>query len=412
MRRLHLRYDSALEGTGITVRSLAQHARLATFMLGHFSVDFMSGLLPALYPILALELALDYGAIGSLALAYTAAVSLTQPFFGYLADRWGVRRLAPLSLLWSGVLLALYGFVHSPALLYPLAFLAGLGSGAYHPIGASRAAQLASERHRNTTMSIYTVSGTIGYALGPLAGVVLFRSFGPSGTLAALPLGLLTAILVGAALRHYVEHLPETATGHQRGRLAIDWRALLPVLAVAMLRSWAFMTVTTFAPVWYRERGYEVLYGVVASVIVASGAAGTLLGGILADRIGSWRVLIGSLALAIPALLAFTAFPGPVGILAASTFGLLADASISVTLVAAQRLLPGRAGVASGFILGMGFVTGGIGAPVTGWLADQIGLPLALASTSLALAVALALCRLIPAPVLRHPALAPVASRS
>uniref|UniRef100_A0A7C5VUC4 MFS transporter n=1 Tax=Thermomicrobium roseum TaxID=500 RepID=A0A7C5VUC4_THERO len=382
-----------------------QRARLATFMLGHFSVDLMSGLLPALYPLLALELQLEYGAIGALALAYTAAVSLTQPLFGYLADRWGVRRLAPLSLAWSGLFLGLYGFVHHPELLYPLAFLAGLGSGAYHPVGASRAAQLAPEHHRNTTMSVYTVSGTVGYALGPLAGALLFRAFGSAGTLVALPLGLVAAVLVRWGLGRFTEvsssQRPYHASPHRT-----DWRALVPILAIVMLRSWTFMTVATFAPVWYREMGYELLYGVVATVIVASGALGTLLGGILADRLSSWRVLLGSLTLAIPALLAFAASGGPLGLIAAAAFGLLADASISITLVAAQRLLPGRTGVASGFILGMGFVTGGIGAPVTGWIADRIGLQLALASNATALLAALALCWVVPAWVFRRPALA------
>lgn len=382
-----------------------QRARLATFMLGHFSVDLMSGLLPALYPLLALELQLEYGAIGALALAYTAAVSLTQPLFGYLADRWGVRRLAPLSLAWSGLFLGLYGFVHHPELLYPLAFLAGLGSGAYHPVGASRAAQLAPEHHRNTTMSVYTVSGTVGYALGPLVGALLFRAFGSAGTLVALPLGLVAAVLVRWGLGRFTEvsssQRPYHASPHRT-----DWRALAPILAIVMLRSWTFMTVATFAPVWYREMGYELLYGVVATVIVASGALGTLLGGILADRLSSWRVLLGSLTLAIPALLAFAASGGPLGLIAAAAFGLLADASISITLVAAQRLLPGRTGVASGFILGMGFVTGGIGAPVTGWIADRIGLQLALASNATALLAALALCWVVPAWVFRRPALA------
>ncbi len=387
--------------------SLSRHARLATFMLGHFSVDFMSGLLPALYPLLVLQLGFDYNQVGSLAFAYTAAVSLTQPLFGYLADRWGVRVLAPLSLLWSGLFLGLYGFLRDPLLLYPFAFLAGLGSGAYHPIGASRAALLADERHRNTTMSIYTVSGTLGYALGPLAGVVVFRTFGLAGTLVAVPLGATAAALVGWALRRYRDRLATADAAVTRLRRSeIDWRALAPVLAVVMLRSWAFMTVATFAPVWYRELGYEVLYGVIATVIVASGAVGTLLGGYLADRIGSWRVLVGSLTLALPALLLFTAVPNQYGLLAAALFGLLADASISVTLVAAQRLLPGRAGVASGFILGMGFVTGGLGAPVTGWIADRIGLQLALASTGFALLGALALCWAIPVTVFRRPALA------
>ncbi len=388
-----------------------QRARLATFMLGHFSVDLMSGLLPALYPLLALELRLDYREIGALALAYTAAVSLTQPLFGYLADRWGVRQLAPLSLAWSGLLLGLYGFVHHPTLLYLVAFLAGLGSGAYHPVGASRAAQLAPERHRNTTMSIYTVSGTVGYALGPLVGVLLFRTFGSAGTLAALPLGLVAAGLVRWGLGRFTEVTLTSQRSHRPASQRTDWRALAPILAIVMLRSWTFMTVATFAPVWYREMGYEFLYGVVATIIVASGAVGTLLGGILADRIGAWRVLLGSLTLAVPALLSFAASGGPLGLIAAAAFGLLADASISITLVAAQRLLPGRTGVASGFILGMGFVTGGIGAPVTGWIADRIGLQLALASTATALLIALTLCWVVPTQIFRRPALASTTSK-
>lgn len=392
-----------------------QRARLTTFMLGHFSVDFMSGLLPALYPLLVLELALDYRAVGTLALTYTAAVSLTQPFFGYLVDRWGAQRLAPLSLLWSGIFLGLYGFVREPSLLYPVAFLAGLGSGAYHPIGASRAAAYATGRYRNLVMSIYTVSGTIGYALGPLLGALVFRAVGSVGTLIAVPLGTITALLVGLALARLAEYQQDPSTtaplpGEQhrpaRHLAQIAWRGLAPLLGVVMLRSWAFMTVATFAPVWYRELGYELLYGVVATVIIASGAVGTLLGGFLAGRFGSWRILLSSLLLSIPALLAFTFLPSPIGLIAAAAFGLLADASISITLVAAQRLLPGRAGVASGFILGMGFVTGGIGAPITGWLADILGLQVALSLTVVTLLAALALAWLIPAGVLRSPALA------
>jgi FSR family fosmidomycin resistance protein-like MFS transporter len=64
-------------------------------------------------------------------------------------------------------------------------------------------------------------------------------------------------------------------------------------------------------------------------------------------------------------------------------FGFFCDASISITLVMAQSLMPGRVGVASGVILGLGFVTGGIGVPVTGWLADRFGMQLALSSLAL-----------------------------
>jgi FSR family fosmidomycin resistance protein-like MFS transporter len=73
--------------------------------------------------------------------------------------------------------------------------------------------------------------------------------------------------------------------------------------------------------------------------------------------------------------------------------GMLADASLSVTLVMAQQLVPGRVGVTSGLFLGLGFVTGGIGVPVTGRIADAVGMQAALLSLIglVVLAVGLAL---------------------
>lgn len=374
---------------------------LLTFMLGHFTVDLYSGLLPILYALTAQRMNLDNRDIGLLALCYTAASSLSQPLFGYVADRWGGQLLAPLSLAWSSVFVSALGLVDAPVPLYAGALLAGLGSGAYHPVGASNASMLVDDRHRNTAMSVYTVSGTSGYALGPLIAALLFGALGTRGSLAMLPLGLSVAVSLRLALRQFQLGLPTLRSREWVRREPIRWGALAPVMTVVMLRSWVFMAVVTFVPVWYRDLGYDVrFYGLLASVVIASGSLGTLLGGVLADRIGQRAVLTGSLALAVPALLLFAGFPGPLALLTGALFGALVDASISVTLVAAQRLLPGRIGVASGFILGMGFVTGGVGAPVTGAIADHVGFQQALLLTSGLLLVALAACWLIPRQVL------------
>ncbi|MGH2548360.1 MAG: hypothetical protein ACRDHN_03170, partial [Thermomicrobiales bacterium] len=42
-------------------------------------------------------------------------------------------------------------------------------------------------------------------------------------------------------------------------------------------------------------------------------------------------------------------------------------------LLAAQRLMPGRTGVASSMILGLGFVSGGLGVPIVGRIIDSVG---------------------------------------
>jgi FSR family fosmidomycin resistance protein-like MFS transporter len=40
----------------------------------------------------------------------------------------------------------------------------------------------------------------------------------------------------------------------------------------------------------------------------------------------------------------------------------------------AQQLMASRAGLASGLVMGLGFVTGAIGVPINGAIADSIGL--------------------------------------
>jgi FSR family fosmidomycin resistance protein-like MFS transporter len=99
-------------------------------------------------------------------------------------------------------------------------------------------------------------------------------------------------------------------------------------------------------------------------------------------------VLVISLLASTPLLIIFAAFPGKQSILLGPAFTFVADMSLSLTLVLAQRFLPGRVGMASGFILGIGFVTGGIGVPVTGALADAFGFSNAIMATAAILVLA------------------------
>jgi FSR family fosmidomycin resistance protein-like MFS transporter len=375
---------------------LITNSALITFMMGHFTVDMFGGLLPVLYPIMSDRFNLSNADIGFIALAFTAASSLSQPLFGYLADRYGSRNFAVASLIWSASMVGLAGLAPTYPALLAFAMLAGLGSGAYHPQGASNAAAAVGDERRNTAMSAYTVGGTGGYALGPLIGAVLFGLFGGYGTLAIAPFGFIVAFNMLRQLRRLglgLAHQHASARAEQR---AIPWKLLAPVMVVVMLRSWVSLSVVSFIPIWFKDQGHSAgFYSVLTTLVLAAGAVGTLVGGLLADRIGQRVVLGASLAAAIPSLLLFAAFPGNQSLLFGPLFGFWSDMGLSITLVIAQRLLPGRVGVASGFILGMGFVTGGIGVPVTGVLADHVGVSHALMlTTSLIVAAALLVTRI------------------
>jgi len=54
--------------------------------------------------------------------------------------------------------------------------------------------------------------------------------------------------------------------------------------------------------------------------------------------------------------------------------GFLAASTAPLMLLMAQQLMVERAGLASGLVMGLGFVTGAIGIPINGAIADSIGL--------------------------------------
>lgn len=393
-----------------SIREHFSNKPLLTFMAGHFTVDMQGGILPVLYPLMASEFNLEYAQVGVVALAYTGASSLSQPGFGYLADRFGSRYFAVLSLIWSAIIIGFIGFAPSFAILMFLAILAGLGSGAYHPQGASNASAAAGDKRRNSALALYTVGGTFGYSLGPILGALAFLALGRHGTIFFLPFGVTVALLMWRQLSLQGLGVVQHHATERAKQVAIVWRPLLLILSVVMLRSWVFSATVAFIPLWFSEQGYSSgFYAVLTTLVLAAGAAGTLFGGVLADRFGQRVILMVSMSLSIPFLLLFAAFPGWQSLLFAPVFAFLADMGISVTLVAAQRMLPGRVGVASGFILGVGFVTGGIGVPVTGLLAGWFSLSTALMLNSTLMLVAVVVVLLIPRQALST-ASAPAAS--
>ncbi|MGH2615163.1 MAG: MFS transporter [Thermomicrobiales bacterium] len=377
---------------------LARSRALFVLMLGHFSNDMLGGVLPMLFPIMKLSYGLTNAQLGLVTLAFTATSSLTQPLFGYFSDTHGRRWFVPATLIWGACCAASYGFVSSYLAFIAVAALAGIGSGAFHPLGASNAAAVSSDEHRNSAMSWYTVAGGVGYGLGPIVGSFLLATFGSRGTLWLLAPGFTAAALIWSQMRLVERAREARALVTKAMRTAPEWGALSRVILVTMLRSWVFLSVLQLSPIWYSELGFsQTFYGLLAAVIILSGAAGTLFGGGFADRIGQRRVVTATLLMTIPALLLYAAFPGPQGLLLAALFGFFCDASLSITLVMAQRLVPGRIGVASGMILGLGFVTGGIGVPVTGRIADLFGMQVALASLTVLLAIGSLIALTIPA---------------
>jgi MFS transporter, FSR family, fosmidomycin resistance protein len=369
---------------------------LLMLMLGHFTIDCHVGLLPVLYPLLISRFGLNLTTVGLISLAYSGVSSVSQPLFGWLADRSGTR-LIGLALIWTATTFALSGFTPTFGLLLLFVGLAGLGSGAYHPLGALNASAVIPAPQRNTAMSIYVTGGTLGVALGPLLGAVLFSLFGMRGTAFMLLPGLTIGLWLIYDMRARARQEGPAASAQPVAHAPLPIVPLLAIVGVMMSRSWLVFGLESFIPTWYASLGYSAgFYGPLATTVVLASAAGTIGCGSLADRYGRKAVIIGALVLTIPAVVLFARFPGPLGFLSGALVGLSAASTGPLTLVMAQQLMARRAGMASGLILGLGFVTGAIGVPITGMLADAYGMQVAIESQVLLVVATIGLALLLP----------------
>ena len=371
---------------------------LLTLMLGHFTVDMYVGLLPVLYPLLTERFTLDLKTVGLVSLAYSGMASLAQPFFGWIADRYGTRFIGA-ALIWTAALFATIGFAPTFPALVALAGLAGLGSGAYHPLGAVNASAVIPEGQRNTAMSVYVTGGTVGVASGPLVGALLFSLFGVRGTaLMAFPGLSIAAWLLWEMRTIALRRRPRRAKDDPApAPAAVPLVPLLATIGVMMARAWSTIGIQAFVPTWYRQLGYDAaFYGPLATTIVLASALGTIGSGTLADRFGRRAVIVGSLVLTAPVILLFAQFTGPIAFVTGALVGFLAASTGPLMLVMAQQLMVGRQGVASGLILGLGFVTGAVGVPAMGALADAFGIPAAMRIQALVAVLTIGLAWLLP----------------
>jgi FSR family fosmidomycin resistance protein-like MFS transporter len=379
------------------MKEFLRNGKLVTLMLGHLTVDSYVGVIPVLYPLLIGRFHLTLATVGLVSLAYGGFAAISQPLFGVIADRYGTR-FTGVALAWTALTFALIGFVSSFPMLLLLACASGLGSGAFHPFGALDVRALLPAWRRSFGMSIYVTAGTVGVALGPLIGIGVLALFGGlHGTgLLVIP-GLAAGAYLLWRMRAGAERAAAAAKAVIASPRAVPVFALSMVIGVMMSRAWTVNAFQSFTPTWYRQLGYgPEFYGPLATTLVLASAVGTVGCGSLADRYGRRTVILVTLVLSIPAILLYTMFPGPWAFGSAILIGVLAASTAPLMLLMAQQLMASRAGLASGLVMGLGFVTGAIGIPINGAIADSIGLQWSLTTHVILVAATIGIAWFLP----------------
>jgi FSR family fosmidomycin resistance protein-like MFS transporter len=352
---------------------------VALLSAAHLCDDINQGVLPAMLPFFIAAYHLSYAAAAGLVLAQTLSSSIVQPLFGMLADRRSSPWLIPVGLSFAGLGVAASGIAPGYGFIFVAIAMSGLGISAFHPEAARRVRYLSGSRQA-TTMSLFTVGGMVGFALGPITITPTLMAFGTRGAVVlALP------VLIMALIVTY--NLPRLAAadtllkGGISGRVIVEgverWADFVRLTVVVILRSVAFFGLNTFLPIYWTVvlHGSKAGGGLALTVLASAVAVGTLIGGRMADQYGRKTVIAASLGAVVPLMLLFL---NSYSLVAAAIMlvpvGLAVSAANSVTVVLGQDYLPNRVGLAAGVTLGLSMTVGGMLTPVFGSIADHYGL--------------------------------------
>lgn len=250
------------------------------------------------------ELGAGVEALGMSAMAYALASTITAPFAGALADRFGRRPIILLSL--GGYVVTFAGYLLAGAAwqLIALRGLAGVFTAGLLPAMTGMIGDLAPHDRRGQWIGVLNGGASAGWIAGPLLGGALYDRYGYS---VALSISIVMAV---AALLLAIVRLPETHRPATSARIrGNSWRAnlegvpgrgafvMLMVIAFGVMFAWAFIE-PKFMFYAYDDLGWSSSQlGLVMSTYGLSFMVGEFTLGRLSDRLGRKPVLVLGLAL-------------------------------------------------------------------------------------------------------------------
>jgi len=360
-------------------------AVLLILSLTHLLNDLMQSLIPAIYPIIKDTYSLDFVQIGMITLTFQIAGSLLQPVVGHVTDGHPMPYSTVVGMMFS--LAGLLGLAFAGSYAFILASVAciGIGSSIFHP-EATRMARYASGGRHGLAQGLFQVGGQVGGAIGPLLAAIIIVPRGQASLSWFAVLALIAMMLMvwtagkHTAIRNQIEAARAALTGaakkhqaHSAATVALGMTVLTCLMFSKNAYNESFRSFYTF---YLIDRfGVSIPTSqLMLFVFLVASALGALIGGIVGDKIGRYRIIwisvLGPLPFTLVLPYADFFWTGVLTI----TINLIMASAFASILIYAMELVPNRVGLIGGLFYGLNFGLGGIAAAILGGLADSIGI--------------------------------------
>jgi MFS family permease/uncharacterized membrane protein HdeD (DUF308 family) len=284
-RRFQTRRRAEIKNTAPTQSPLPAVASLiATGMI--FGLSY--GLTSPLIALVLTKMGYGEGFIGANAAMHAVGVLLIAPVLPRLAWRIGPKLPMAASLLLAAAVLMTFATSVPVWLWFPLRLALGAASETMLVMSESWLNQLSGERHRTTTIAIYTAALSLGFALGPILLTVL----GPDGPVPFI-LGAFISLLALFSIAMPWVRAPAFDPPEHRSIRPYLW--LAPVALAATLVNAALETAgMSFLPLYAMRLGWAENSATMLLAVLLFGAIFLQLPiGWLGDRVNRNSLSIG-----------------------------------------------------------------------------------------------------------------------
>ena len=349
----------------------------------HLLNDLMQSLIPASYPILKESYGLNFVQIGIITLTFQIAGALLQPIIGMATDRYPAPYSPVVGMIFTLSGLINLAFAETYEMILISVALIGIGSSIFHP-EATRMARYAAGRKQGLAQGIFQVGGQAGGALGPVFAALIIVPWGqPSLAWFAVfaLIAMLALIWIGSKQSKVsAEFLKVQEDRHSEFEgpvhppiiIGVGLGVLVFLMFIKNFYSESFRSFYTFYLIEHFELSIPASQ-MMLFVFLFAAAGGVLIGGIIGDRIGRYRIIWISILGPLPLTLILPhADLFWTGVLTIMINLIMASAFASI-LIYAIDLLPTRIGLIGGLFYGLNFGLGGLAAGFLGVLAENYG---------------------------------------
>lgn len=350
---------------------------IKTLSAGHFVTDAYSGFVNPIMPFIAANIGITMTVATVLISVSNLTSSMSQPFFGFIADKWQRRFFIFWGMMMASIFLSFLGIAHNIYTLTLFLLLGHMGVAFFHPQATSLVGNYCENKSKE--MSWFIALGTFGYSLGPAISSGISSIWGMDKLPYACIFGILFAFFM-------LKTVPKITSIHiEKSNVSIIFalkkifsnKPVAILVAASIVKSFVVSSFNIILPFYWKEIGFSLSkIGIILFIFMLAGALGVMTSPYIERKVGVRKVFYLSL---IPVTILGLLFyiskgEGILGLISFIMIGYVSFLAVPVNMSLAQKLMPEFKSMIAGFIGGFSWGVIGLVLPFISHIAQIIGI--------------------------------------